>query len=185
MDDVVAETGWPEDKVTRYAEPPLRERAYIVELAQRAYVRGTSGTTVLLDLVSDTWRGAAWDAYRGEDGRWRVTASNDRQTATWIYEPTGRTVHALDAAATQILGSETPAPAPPAPTPASPAPTPAPPAVEDRPRLVSVPSPQPAEPVHATPVDEVPTRPSKKSRRGRARVPSWDEILFGATRSED
>lgn len=184
VDDVVAETGWPLDKVARYAEPPLRERAYIVELAQRAYVRGATGTTVLLDLVADTWRGATWDAYRAEDGRWRVTASLDRARATWIYEPAGRTVQAVDTGAAGILGADVvpvdPVSAPPPPLP-----------VEERPKLVSVPTP-PVEPT-TTPPSTPTSRPApmeeprtaKKNRRGRARVPSWDEILFGATRSED
>jgi hypothetical protein len=177
VDEVVAETGWPADKVARYAEPPLRERAYIVELAQRAYVRGTTGTTVLLDVVTDTWRGATWDAYRAEDGRWRVTASRDRQKATWIYEPTGRTVQAVDAAASRILGAEV------SEVGHAEQPTMAP--VEERPKLLSVPTP----PVHTAPPAAHPPieepRSAKKGRRGRARVPSWDEILFGATRSED
>lgn len=193
MDDVVAETGWPADKVARYAEPPLRERAYIVELAQRAYVRGTTGNTVLLDLVADAWRGATWDAYRGGDGRWRVTASLERQQATWIYEPTGRSVQAVDSGATRILGAEVATPEPEVP--------PAPPArepLEERPKLVSVPAPHAEPPAPPAPTPAPPAAPadppaastdesraSKKSRRGRARVPSWDEILFGATRSED
>lgn len=178
MDEVVAETGWPVDKVTRYAEPPLRERAYIVELAQRAYVRGTTGTTVLFDLVADTVHGATWDAYRAEDGRWRVTASNGRQRATWIYDPAGRSVHAVDNGATRIAGSDRVESDPPV--------TQAPavePEVVERPRLVSVPAETPVAP--REPQVDVGTKPSKKNRRGRARVPSWDEILFGATRPED
>jgi hypothetical protein len=185
VDDVVAETGWPADKVARYAEPPLRERAYIVELAQRAYVRGTTGTSVLLDLVADTWRGATWDAYRAEDGRWRVTASLESKQATWIYEPAGRSVQAVDAGASRILGADVPEVEPGV---SLPAPPPAPQPVEERPKLVSVPAPpEPStpsdEPVTPAPVEE--PRPSRKGRRGRARVPSWDEILFGATRTED
>lgn len=180
VEDVVSETGWPADKVARYAEPPLRERAYIVELAQRAYVRGTTGTTVLLDLVADTWRGATWDAYRAEDGRWRVTASLDRQHATWIYDPTGRSVQAVDTGASRILGVDVAV--------AEPAPAPTLTPVAERPTLMAVPTPPVQPPPTAPPLSTAQTeepRTAKKSRRGRARVPSWDEILFGATRSED
>lgn len=174
----MAETGWPLDKVARYADPPLRERAYIVELAQRAYVRGTTGSTVLFDLVADTVHGATWDAYRAENGRWHVTASNDRQRATWIYDPAGRSVHPVDNGATKILGAETVV------TAAESAPEPEPTAPEEieRPRLVSVPADIPAA---VTPPAEPTQKQGKKNRRGRARVPSWDEILFGATRPED
>ncbi len=190
VEQVISETGWPADKVERYAEPPLRERAYIVELAQRAEVRGPSGTHTLGELVADTWRGAQWDAYRTEDGRWRVIASSERDRATWIYEPAGRSVHAVDDRAAGLIGREatgqtsTPASAP-VPEPGRQTAAEAEVAVE-RPRLVSVPDPTPPAPQPDSPPQREETaRPGKKTKRGRARVPSWDEILFGATRSDD
>jgi hypothetical protein len=190
VEQVISETGWPADKVERYAEPPLRERAYIVELAQRAEVRGPSGTHTLGELVADTWRGAQWDAYRTEDGRWRVIASSERERATWIYEPAGRSVHAVDDRAAGLIGREptgqtsTPASAP-VPEPGRQTAAEAEVAVE-RPRLVSVPDPTPPAPQPDSPPQREETaRPGKKTKRGRARVPSWDEILFGATRSDD
>lgn len=201
IEQIVSETGWPADKVARYAEPPLRERAYIVELAQRAQVRGSGGTQVLGELVADTWRSAVWDAYRSSDGRWRVTASWDRERATWIYEPAGRSVSAVDDDAARIIGRE-PAARRPEPTrenfepihepPRQTHEAPVEPAEVERPRLVSVPDPTPEAP-STLPEPDVPeparspepARQTKKSRRGRARVPSWDEILFGATRTDD
>lgn len=50
---------------------------------------------------------------------------------------------------------------------------------------IAHPSTTPAAPPAATPPAAAPAARKTKARKGRASVPSWDEILFGATRPED
>jgi len=73
---VAAETGWPLDKVTRYAEPLLGERAYVAEQASAVEIsRSRGGATlhqsvcVKVDVDPDT-DSVSWDSYRNPEGRW-------------------------------------------------------------------------------------------------------------------
>lgn len=135
---IAAETGWPLDRVERYAEPPLAERAFIAGQAQQAEVRRSGEPVLLADTVAIAMTRAGreadevdWDAWRREDGRWIVTASAPGATATWTYDVAGRTVHPLDDSARRLMGVEEATP-------------PARPAAE-RPHLVAVPEPPEAE----------------------------------------
>ena len=200
-DVIAAETGWPLDKVLRYAEPPLQERAFIVERAQQASVRGSG--LLFVEFITERSPGATWDAYRGEDSRWYVCVTANGKTSTWIFEPTGRSVTPVEGAgavdvgaehvsavaspetitkesATDVVEEET-----------------ALPMEMERPHLVSVPD-LPSDPdaqaqsvVDAASTDQqsapTPAAPAKakRTKRGRASVPKWDEILFGTSRPED
>jgi hypothetical protein len=235
---VAAETGWPLDKVLRYAEPLLAERAFIAEQAQAVEVRRSGGGSTLLATAyaavgaEPDSEAITWDAWRRDDGKWVVTATYaDRtgtRTAEWTYDHTGRNIHPLDDEARELMGvrrddaqddiaaltealdliADRPERD-----------------VEDiaaRPRLVAVPdaddvveampdaeqepekAPAYSEQTLTIPTidpttDDAPepdasgspaaakktTARKTKSRRGRASVPSWDEILFGATRTDD
>ncbi len=76
---VAAETGWPLDKVLRYAEPMLAERAFIAEKAQAVEVRRSGGGATLQQAAAAALGvdnvGIEWDAYRREDGKWIVSAT--------------------------------------------------------------------------------------------------------------
>lgn len=210
---IAAETGWPLDRVERYAEPPLAERAFIVSQAQQAEIRRTGGSVVLADTVAAAMERAGraadeveWDAWRREDGRWIVTATAPGAAATWTYDVAGRNVHPLDDSARRLMGVEEAVPS-----------SATPPA--ERPRLVAVPEPaaaqtapaeketdeadtaSPARPMdvlfppdpHDTLVldratDPAPaperTPPAKRGKGRRASVPSWDDILFGTPRED-
>lgn len=233
---VAAETGWPLDKVLRYAEPLLAERAFVAEQAQAVEVRRSGGGATLLEAAyqaigADPEAGSiTWDAYRREDGRWIVTGAwvdtDGSHLARWTYDHAGRNLHPLDDDARTLMG-------------ARPVAVPDPeldiaealdlvadiPVVREaadvRPHLVAVPDaadddvdeveavdelidvelpladdtqtvaiPHPAEPEPApapTPPPAKPVAPARKpkAKRGRASVPSWDEILFGATKHDD
>lgn len=195
-DVIAAETGWPLDKVLRYAEPPLQERAFIVERAQQASVRGSG--LLFVEFITERSPGATWDAYRGEDSRWYVTVTANGKTATWIFEPTGRSVTPVEGVAAEAVGAVV------APDAVLTDATPDVVEVEttlpieaERPHLVSVPdlpseldaqAQAVAEPVsnghESAPTPSAPTKP-KRTKRGRASVPKWDEILFGTSRPED
>lgn len=204
---VAAETGWPLDRVERYAGPPLAERGYVADQARAAEVRRTRGPVTLDDTVADAMAKAGrsanevtWDAWRREDGTWVVTATAPGAVATWTYDLTGRRVHPLDDSARRLMGADV-----------APTATPAP---EERPRLVSVPdqAPESTEPPVSTratdretvalarpestpepePAPPAPARtpaptpaPAKRGKARRASVPSWDEILFGSPRDDD
>jgi hypothetical protein len=235
---VAAETGWPLDKVLRYAEPLLAERAFIAEQAQAVEVRRSGGGASLLEAAYQAIGGdpeagtIAWDAYRREDGKWIVTGgwvdADGSHLARWTYDHAGRNLHPLDDDARILMGAR---------------PVAVPDAeldiaealdlvadipvvreeAEVRPRLVAVPDAQddiaedepqdvtdtavivvePVEQVEPTPEPEPAPEPvaapaakpaakpapkaapQRKAKRGRASVPSWDEILFGATKHED
>ena len=219
---VAADTGWPLDKVARYAEPPLGERAYVAELARAVEISRSRGGANLEDSVSSRLGAPAddvvWDAYRTAEGRWIVTATLDSsEVGAWAFEIVGRTVHPLDESARALMGggpsavadvrvevradtaSASAQPAPEQPTAVQE------PVEPQRPRLVSITSDPTAgrverEPAHSEVPDDTrqealmdpadvsasPKRAKRtKSKKGRASVPSWDEILFGASRPQD
>lgn len=225
---MAAETGWPLDKVTRYAEPPLGERAYVAEQARAVEISRSRGGSTLEESVSTRLSvdpaDVAWDAYRTEDARWFVTAAHGgRIVGTWTFDTVGRTVHPQDESARALMGggpssvAEASGSAPESAVEPTHEPTQeaAPEATPARPRLVSVTSDPAAEhgtntdlgqPDVATPatpgtpeaggeqealleqsdVSSAPRRAKRaKGKKGRASVPSWDEILFGASRPED
>jgi hypothetical protein len=238
---IAAETGWPLDKVLRYAEPLLAEREYIAQQAYSVEIRRSGGGATLLESASEVLgvepdsAPIRWDAWRREDGKWVVTAAYSdalgAHSAQWTYDHVGRNLHPLDDDARALMGarpvpvvdvngiddieqalglvSEHPAlqhePAPEArprlvavpdadddepeqtaddvaPAPATHSqqtvtiPQPAPP----EPELLPVPEPEPAPAAER----KAPAR-KPKTRKGRASVPSWDEILFGTSHPEE
>lgn len=213
---VAAETGWPLDKVARYAEPLLSERSYVAEQASRVEISRSRGGATLhesvcirLDVDPDTDL-VTWDSYRNPEGRWVVTAFHDGgSVGVWVFDEVGLSVHPQDESARALMGGgpsvvTAPDPEPPAVEP-EPAATVEPKAA--RPRLVSVTSDptaadsareaEPDEPAEqgalmtaqdvppAPPSDQPRREKRSKGKRGRASVPSWDEILFGASKKDD
>ncbi len=197
------------DRVIRYSEPPLGERAYVADRAQATYVHSTRGGSTLSEVV----RGFAqsddlsWDSYY-KDGQWVVAATLNNTQALWNFEPAGNTVHPINDAARSWMGvsrrdtnidSSSIGDTVILDTPGKP--------VEPV-RLVAVPelepeiTPEVAEATDTVSVSENPqvsvvieeaelplnVEPAektsgKKSKRGRAKVPSWDEILFGGPKN--
>lgn len=215
-ESVAESTGWPLDRVSRYADPPLGERAYVAERAQSTYIHMTRGGATLAEVVATTTGNpdTEWDSFYA-DGQWIVSASSDLESAHWTFEPTGNTVHPLNDTARSWMGLE----------PvrqvsrrgnnvdtefgvaADTGSTSDTIVIEhttsvEPVRLVAVPTPVdetdisltsqpdelfPAEPQQINQTTQVTTsEPTpKKSKRGRAKVPSWDEILFGGPKNSD
>jgi len=184
---VASETGWPLEKVMRYAEPLLSERAFVAEQAQVVTLHREGLPLSVIATQSAEAMGLAipeWDAVRHEDGRWFVTAKTDGHEAIWTFDATGRTVQAQNTFARVLMGlsEETP--------------------TDTRPRLVAVPEQEDestTEPSMTSealdsrqdtltlPMPESPASPApkKRTKTKRASVPSWDEILFGTQREQD
>lgn len=173
----------------------------MAERAQATYIHSTRGGSTLSEVVLSVTRSQAlsWDSYY-RDGQWIVTATFDGSQALWNFEPTGNTVHPLNDVATAWMG-------------ASPRDTildssaindtviiHAPADTHEPVRLVAVPelepetqsAPQPGVSQISVTIEEselplniepAEMAPVKKQKRGRAKVPSWDEILFGGPKN--
>ncbi|WP_162907208.1 septation protein SepH, partial [Allorhizocola rhizosphaerae] len=94
-DDVARIAGVPVDRVLRYAGPVLQERAMLAQHARRTRLKTSEKGTTLADVVDgrlaqhgiDTEK-ISWDAYRREDGTWRVVATwpSGKATAQAVWE---------------------------------------------------------------------------------------------------
>lgn len=109
------------DRIMSYATPVLAERAHIADRAQRASVRrkGGEGPARLLgDAVAEQLRtknvdpgSVEWDAWRREDGRWRLVAdfrvAERPRHAEFTFDVQGRYVVPEDDEARTLVGEPT------------------------------------------------------------------------------
>ncbi|GLH98439.1 septation protein SepH [Phytohabitans aurantiacus] len=127
-DDVARIAGVPVDRVLRYAGPVLQERAMLAQHARRTRLKTSEKGAPLAEVVDgrlaqhgiDSEK-ISWDAYRREDGTWRIVATWPSGKATaqaiWELDKTRQMVSPHDDMAqylcaerpTQILGQEPPA----------------------------------------------------------------------------
>jgi Protein of unknown function (DUF3071) len=94
-EDVARIVGVPVDRVLRYAGPVLQERAMLAQHARRTRLRTSEKGATLAEVV-DARLGqhgvdmekVSWDAYRRDDGTWRVVATwpSGRANATAVWE---------------------------------------------------------------------------------------------------
>jgi len=126
-DDVARIASVPVDRVLRYAGPVLQERAMLAQHARRTKLKGVEKSASLAEVV-DARLGQhgidaekiSWDAYRRDDGTWRIVATWPSGKATaqavWELDKTRQHVSPYDDMAqylcadrpTQILGQESP-----------------------------------------------------------------------------
>ena len=192
------------DKIMPYAGPVLAEREHVAQRAQRSSVRrtaGADGVRSLGEAVEAHLRSehigpdvVTWDAWRREDGRWTLTAEFETRPrsglAHFTYDMPGNYVQLDDEDARWLVGEVI-----------ATATLAAPlddlqqararrrvslddeelPLGEDAIGMVS-PEPEPEPEPEVQPEPPV-RRPVRKSR-GRASVPSWDEIMFGGGKQE-
>jgi hypothetical protein len=94
-DDVARIAGVPVDRVLRYAGPVLQERAMLAQHARRAKLRTSEKGASLAEVVDGRLaqhgvdaEKIAWDAYRRDDGTWRIVATwpSGKATAQAIWE---------------------------------------------------------------------------------------------------
>jgi hypothetical protein len=94
-DDVARIAGVPVDRVLRYAGPVLQERAMLAQHARRTKLKTSEKGQTLAEVVDarlgqhgiDTEK-ISWDAYRRDDGTWRIVASwpSGKATAQAVWE---------------------------------------------------------------------------------------------------
>ena len=118
VEQVATAAGVPEQKIERFAYPVLTERFRTADNAQRAHPMRADGpdNRTLAEVVAhtfglrgQTYDGAKWDSWKGEDGRWVVAlswrAGRSDNHAHWVFQPGahGGTVTALDEHASDLV----------------------------------------------------------------------------------
>jgi len=94
-DEVARVAGVPVDRVLRYAGPVLQERAMLAQHARRTKLKGQEKNATLAQVVDArlSQHGVdaekiSWDAYRRDDGTWRIVATwpSGKATAQAMWE---------------------------------------------------------------------------------------------------
>jgi hypothetical protein len=187
MDAIARDGHISVEKVERFAGPILQERVYILDQAFSVVLRKESARDqeTFEDVVisrlapmgvdSDS---LSWNTWRIDDGTWTIDLAYPNRdghgSATWNFDLNRRSITATNENARWMLGQE---PAPRAQTPGLVHAEPTHPS-----RIVdSIPDP---EPVRETPrlvaIRETPREEDRaEGISARAKVPSWDEIMFG------
>jgi hypothetical protein len=187
MDAIARDGHISVEKVERFAGPILQERVYILDQAFAVVLRKESARDqeTFYDVVisrlapmgvdSDS---LSWNTWRIDDGTWTIDLSYPNRdghgSATWNFDLNRRSITATNENARWMLGQE---PAPRTQTPGLVHSEPSHPS-----RIVdSIPEP---EPVRETPrlvaIRETPREEDRaEGITSRAKVPSWDEIMFG------
>ena len=119
-EDVARIAGVPVDRVLRYAGPVLQERAMLAQQARHTRLKSSDKNTPLGEVVGkrlaqhgiDSDK-ISWDAYRRDDGTWRIIATWPSGKATaqavWELDRSRQTVSPYDDMA-KYLCAERPAP---------------------------------------------------------------------------
>jgi DUF3071 family protein len=94
-EDVARVAGVPVERVLRYAGPVLQERAMLAQHARRTRLKTSDSGAPLADVVDsrlaqhgiDTEK-ISWDAFRRDDGTWRIVATwpSGKATAQAIWD---------------------------------------------------------------------------------------------------
>jgi hypothetical protein len=187
MDAIARDGRISVEKVERFAGPILQERVYILDQAFAVVLRKESArdqetfkdvVTARLAPMGVDSESLSWNTWRIDDGTWTIDLSYPNRdghgSATWNFDLNRRSITATNENARWMLGQE---PAPRTQTPGLVHAEPTHPS-----RIVdSIPDP---EPVRETPrlvaIRETPREEDRvEGISGRAKVPSWDEIMFG------
>jgi hypothetical protein len=120
-EDVARIAGVPVDRVLRYAGPVLQERAMLAQQARRTRLKDSAKGATLAEVVDTrlSQHGVelekiAWDAYRRDDGTWRIVATwpsgRANATAVWEMDKARQSISPHDDMAQYLCGSpaETP-----------------------------------------------------------------------------
>ena len=117
-EDVARIAGVPVDRVLRYAGPVLQERAMLAQHARRTKLKTSEQGASLADVVDSKlsqhgvdMEKISWDAYRRDDGTWRVVATwpsgKANATAVWELDKARQLVAPSDDMAHYLCGTQT------------------------------------------------------------------------------
>ena len=210
MGTISRTTDWSVEKIEKFSGPILQERAYVIETARKSYLRREASsptldeaTSIQLSSHGVDMEAVEWNTHRNVDGTWNIVVQypniDGTAEANWNFELGNRILTAQDDSARWIAGDAKEArprtathgfinsvdPTPFAPT------TPPPPA----PRLVAVREEVTiteiveedeeyfAEELDIEVVDE--SDPASDGVVKRPKLPSWDDIMFGGSKTED
>ena len=210
MGSISRTTDWAVEKIEKFSGPILQERAYVIETALKSFLRREASsptlgeaTDVQLSSHGVDMEAVEWNTHRNVDGTWNIIAHypniDGTAEANWNFELGNRILTAKDDSARWIAGDAKESrprtathgfinsvdPTPFAPT------TPPPPA----PRLVAVREEITiteiveedeeyfAEELDINVVDE--SDPVSDGVVKRPKLPSWDDIMFGGSKTED
>ncbi|WP_101952029.1 septation protein SepH [Mycobacterium sp. 3519A] len=180
VEQVASAAGVDIERVQRFANPVLLERARAAELASAAHPVLADGPSVLTLLETVTTALVArgldpdstnWDAWRNEDGRWTVQlgwkAGLSDNVAHFRFTPGahGGTVTAFDDAACELIDPDFARPL-----------RPLAPVAE-----LEHQEPEPPLPIE-TPVP-VPAPKPQRTRKTKPAVPAWEDVLLGVRSS--
>ena len=210
MGSISRTTDWAVEKIEKFSGPILQERAYVIETALKSFLRREASsptlgeaTDVQLSSHGVDMEAVEWNTHRNVDGTWNIVVQypniDGTAEANWNFELGNRILTAKDDSARWIAGDAKESrprtathgfinsvdPTPFAPT------TPPPPA----PRLVAVREEITvteiieedeeyfAEELDIEVVDE--SDPATDGVVKRPKLPSWDDIMFGGSKTED
>lgn len=136
-EQIAAATGMPVEKVARFEAPVLAERAHVADKARMTVRHGDGGRTID-DVVTAVLRERGvdpdtmvWDSWRRDDGRWAVSlvygTGDSERSGRFTYDIVARAVLPDDEASRSLLDPSL--------------------APDERPRLMSVPTPPRADQV--------------------------------------
>ena len=208
---IAATTDWSLEKIERFSGPIMQERAYVIGLALETPLRreGSSPSLMNATIAQLQPRGVDmqevdWNTHRNKDGSWTIfltfPTNNGSTTATWNFNQEARALIAEDDDARWISGEERNV------RPSTPShgmvssPTPAP-------RLVAVSEETTTIRVNSAPdltlveteiqegvesetlfevepEREIPADAKRDGVTKRIRIPSWDDIMFGGSKTE-
>jgi hypothetical protein len=117
-EDVARVAGVPVDRVLRYAGPVLQERAMLAQHARRTRLKTSDKGASLAEVVDArlSQHGVdlekiSWDAYRRDDGTWRVVATwpsgKANANAVWELDKARQIVAPQDDMAHYLCGTQT------------------------------------------------------------------------------
>ncbi len=210
MGSISRTTDWAVEKIEKFSGPILQERAYVIETALKSFLRREASsptlgeaTDVQLSSHGVDMEAVEWNTHRNVDGTWNIVVQypniDGTAEANWNFELGNRILTAKDDSARWIAGDAKESrprtathgfinsvdPTQFAPT------TPPPPA----PRLVAVREEITvteiveedeeyfAEELDINVVDE--SDPVSDGVVKRPKLPSWDDIMFGGSKTED
>jgi hypothetical protein len=115
-EDVARIAGVPVDRVLRYAGPVLQERAMLAQHARRTRLKSSERGATLAEVVDPRLSEhgvemdkVSWDAFRRDDGTWRVIATwpsgKTKATAVWELDKARQLVAPQDDMAHYLCGS--------------------------------------------------------------------------------